>query len=125
MTFYFYNIFLCLFPHSITREHKIINITTKEIFDISQLTSPSTNSCSPTSTKSSVTSPSGLPPRLANIMTLDDQIDGIETHGDCSRHDGDRLIYFCQTCGILICKTCLIADHTHHNYGYIREMYDR
>ena len=31
---------------------------------------------------------------MANIMTLDDQIDGIETHGDCSKHDGDRLIYF-------------------------------
>ncbi|KAI6647119.1 E3 ubiquitin-protein ligase TRIM71-like [Oopsacas minuta] len=110
----------------ITREHKIINITTKEVIDSSQITSPSTNSCSPSSTKSSIASPSGMPPcRLTNVMTLDDQIDGIETHGECAKHDANRLIYFCQTCGVLICKTCLIADHTHHNYGYIREMYDR
>ena len=118
--------FNCIYhPNRITREHKIINIATKEVFDSSHLTSPSTNSCSPTSNKSSTTSPSGLPARLSSVITLDDQIDGIETHGDCVKHDGLKLVYFCQTCGVLICKTCLISDHTHHNYGYIREMYDR
>ena len=44
----------------------------------------------------------------------------------CKDHETEQLVLYCETCGILICRDCVLAtkSHTGHKYGYFNEMKD-
>ncbi len=41
----------------------------------------------------------------------------------CVEHPEEKLAYFCSTCVVLVCETCVKTDHPHHNCSGLREAY--
>ena len=40
----------------------------------------------------------------------------------CSKHSGETLKLFCNTCHRMICRDCIIVDHSKHNYNFVAEV---
>lgn len=109
--------FLCLAcasTHSQTptsKDHQIINTPTNSM--------PSSRRASP---PSSVT-PSSLaiqsPASEALPVFEEEELDA------CSVHSDEKLTYFCQLCVVVVCKTCVVAEHPHHNCIDLREAFIR
>ena len=48
-----------------------------------------------------------------------------EDYRSCEKHPDEKQKYFCRLCVVLLCKTCAVSEHTHHNYmcTTLREAY--
>ena len=48
-----------------------------------------------------------------------------EDYRSCEKHPDEKQKYFCRLCVVMLCKTCAVSKHTHHNYMYttLREAY--
>ena len=108
--------FLCLAcasTHSQTptsKDHKIISTPTNSM--------PSSRRASPPSV-----TPSGLaiqsPASEALPVFEEEELDA------CGVHSDEKLTYFCQLCVVVVCKSCVLAKHPHHNCIDLREAFVR
>lgn len=63
------------------------------------------------------TTPPGSTP-LEPLPTFEE-----EELDSCAKHPGEKLAYFCPTCALLSCQSCLGVEHAHHNCLGIREAF--
>lgn len=50
---------------------------------------------------------------------------GDNDYESCEKHADEKLAFFCQICVTVVCKSCLVSDHSHHNCLALREAYMR
>ena len=43
-----------------------------------------------------------------------------KTPPTCSEHQGQQLWFYCETCGVLICRECTLIDHRHPQHNYVK-----
>lgn len=104
---------ICASAHSQTldsKDHKIINTPTNSM-PSSRRTSP------PSITPSSLVIQS--PASEALPVFEEEELEA------CSVHPDEKLTYFCQQCVIVVCRNCIVAEHTHHIYIDLREAFVR
>ena len=43
----------------------------------------------------------------------------------CESHRDEKLIFFCQSCSILVCRDCITIDHSNHMYDHIDKVFGK
>lgn len=60
---------------------------------------------------------------INNLLSLHDDNEPRKTEATCTKHDGETLKLFCQTCEEPICRDCTIFDHHGHRYSFIKDLF--
>ena len=84
-----------------TRDHRIINSPNSSRSSSRKTTPPS----------ASARSPIDLEEFSENLLS------------NCSIHSDEKVMFFCQVCIVVLCKSCALDHHSHHNCMALKEAY--